>query len=66
MQGTSLEVQWIRICLLIQGTPVRSLVWENSRATKAPGTQLLNPSAANYSKPTCPRAHALQQEKSLR
>ena len=34
---TSLGVQWIRICLPMQGTPVRSLVWENSthhRATK--------------------------------
>ena len=26
--GTSLVVQWLRICLLMQGTRVRSLVWE--------------------------------------
>ena len=28
--GTSLVVQWIGICLPMQGTWVRSLVWENS------------------------------------
>ena len=35
---TSLVVQWIRICLPMQGTWVRSLVWEDSichRATKS-------------------------------
>ena len=26
--GTSLVVQWLRICLPMQGTRVRSLVWE--------------------------------------
>ena len=29
-QGTSLVVQWLRICLPMQGTQVRSLVWEES------------------------------------
>ena len=27
--GTSLVVQWLRICLPMQGTWVRSLVWED-------------------------------------
>ena len=25
----SLVAQWLRICLLMQGTPVRALVWED-------------------------------------
>ena len=28
-KGTSLVAQWLRICLPIQGTRVRSLVWED-------------------------------------
>ena len=28
--GTSLVTQWMRICLSMQGTDVRSLVWEDS------------------------------------
>ena len=28
--GTSLVVQWLRICLPMQGTRVQSLVWEDS------------------------------------
>ena len=27
--GASLVVQWLRICLPMQGTPVRALVWED-------------------------------------
>ena len=27
--GTSLVAQWLRICLSMQGTQVRSLVWED-------------------------------------
>ena len=27
--GASLVTQWLRICLLIQGTQVRTLVWED-------------------------------------
>ena len=27
--GASLVVQWLRICLPMQGTQVRSLVWED-------------------------------------
>ena len=26
----SLLIQWLRICLAMQGTPVQSLVWEDS------------------------------------
>jgi len=29
VNGASLVVQWLRICLAIQGTPVQSLVWED-------------------------------------
>ena len=28
-RGASLVVQWLRICLLMQGTRVRALVWED-------------------------------------
>ena len=28
-QGTPLKVQWLRISLLTQGTPVQSIVWGN-------------------------------------
>ena len=27
--GASLVAQWLRICLLMQGTRVRALVWED-------------------------------------
>ena len=29
LDGASLVVQWLRICLLMQGTWVRALVWED-------------------------------------
>ena len=29
MRGTSLVAQWLRICLPMQGTQVRALVWED-------------------------------------
>ena len=32
---TSLVVQWLRICLPMQGTRVRSLVWENTPCCRA-------------------------------
>ena len=52
----SLAAQWIRVCLPVQGTWVRSLVWEDStchRATKpvyATTTEpsLKSPGAASY------------------
>ena len=28
-EGASLVAQWLRICLLMQGTQVRALVWED-------------------------------------
>ena len=28
-QGASLVAQWLRICLLMQGTRVRALAWED-------------------------------------
>ena len=37
-EGSSLVVQWLRICLPMQGTLVRSLLWEDPtccRATKS-------------------------------
>ena len=42
----SLVVQWLRICLAVQGTWVQSLVWEDStcqKATKPMQPQLLKP-----------------------
>ena len=50
-------VQWIEICLPVERTWIASLVWEDStcrRAAKAHVPRLL--------RPTCPRAHTLQQE----
>ena len=29
VQGASLVAQWLRICLLMQGTWIRALVWED-------------------------------------
>ena len=43
--GASLVVQWLRICLSMQGTRVRALVWENPTcrgATKPVRLQLLS------------------------
>ena len=34
-KATSLVVQWLRMCLPIQGTRVRSLVWEDSTYCRA-------------------------------
>ena len=35
--GASLVVQWLRICLLMQGTRVRALVWEDPTCHGATG-----------------------------
>ena len=35
--GASLVVQWLRICLLMQGTQVRALVWEDPTCHGATG-----------------------------
>ena len=35
--GASLVAQWLRICLLMQGTRVRALVWENPTCRGATG-----------------------------
>ena len=66
---TSLVVQCIRICLLMQGTWVQSLIGEDSicfRATKPVNhnywTHALGPASCNYWALE-PRAWALQQEK---
>ena len=56
-QGLPSVVQWLKICLPMQGTQVQSLVWEDSGAkswSKACVPQLLS---------LCSRAHALQQDK---
>ena len=57
MLEASLVVQWLRICLPMQGTWVRALVREDPscRGATKPVPQLL--------KPEHPRARALQQEK---
>ncbi|KAJ8784989.1 hypothetical protein J1605_007545 [Eschrichtius robustus] len=36
-QGASLVAQWLRICLLMQGTRVRALVWEDPTCHGATG-----------------------------
>ena len=49
MSETSMVVQWIRICLLMQRTWVQSLVWEDSKclqATKPVLPQVLSLGAA--------------------
>ena len=35
--GASLVAQWVRICLLMQGTRVRALVWEDPTCHGAAG-----------------------------
>ena len=57
--GTSLVVQWLRICMLVQGTRVGSQLQEDSTG---PGTT--EPVHHNY-RSLCSRAHALKQEKPL-
>ena len=53
---TSLALLWLRICLLVQGTQVWSLVWEDSTCL---GAKSVQPSYWAHA----PRARALQQEK---
>ena len=36
-EGASLVAQWLRICLLMQGTRVRALVWEDPTCRGAAG-----------------------------
>ena len=35
--GASLVAQWLRICLLMQGTRVRALIWEDPTCSGAAG-----------------------------
>ena len=35
MWGASLVAQWLRVCLLMQGTRVRALVWEDPTCRRA-------------------------------
>ena len=37
LKGASLVAQWLRICLLMQGTRVRALVWEDPTCHGATG-----------------------------
>ena len=37
VEGASLVAQWLRICLLMQGTRVRALVWEDPTCHGAAG-----------------------------
>ena len=57
MRGTSLVVQWLGICLAVQGTKVRSLVRElrslgqiPGQGTKIPGAASLQPSPTQPNK----------------
>ena len=36
-RGASLVAQWLRVCLLMQGTRVRALVWEDTTCRGAAG-----------------------------
>ena len=40
--GASLVAQWLRICLLMQGTRVRALVWEDPTCRGATGPVIHN------------------------
>ena len=76
--GAFLVARWWRVCLPMQETRVRSLVWEDSTCWGATKLMchnfracVLEPGSCNYRafvlpllKPACPRAHALQQESS--
>ena len=68
--GTSLVVQWLRICLSMQGTQGGSLVQEDAtclRSTKPHALQLLRQSVSEsvpHEKPP-PRAHAATGERPL-
>ena len=58
-------MQWLRIRLPMQGTQVRSLVWEDPTvcgAAKPSAPQLLSPGATT-TEAGVPRARAPQQEK---
>ena len=59
-KGTSLVVQWLRICLPMQGTQVRSLVRGDSTCRGA-----TKPMRCNYRSLQRPRACALKLEKPL-
>ena len=72
MSEASLVAQWIRICLRMQETWVQSLVWEDPAYQGAAKLMchnyrvcFLEPGSFNCKllKPTCPRTHALQQDK---
>ena len=68
--GTSLVVQWLRVCFAVQGTQVQSLVWEDHTAMEqltpcATTTEARAPKACapQQEKPPQREAHALQLEK---
>ena len=74
--GTSLVVHWLKICLPVQGTWVRSLAQEDSTCHRACVPQLQSPSSralelqlpslcAETTEADVLRARALQQEKPL-
>ena len=60
---TSLMVLWLRIHMLMHGTPVRSLV-QSPHATPQLPSGHSRACELQQLKPTCPRACAPQQEKS--
>ena len=63
---TSLVAQWLRICLPVQGTRVRSLVQEDPTYHGATKPVCQNYWACTTTTEACaPRAHAPQQEKPL-
>ena len=66
-QGTSLVVQWLRICLPMQGTWVSSLVWE-LRSHMAQEVSLCAPkreASGQQQRPTAAKKKNKQDEQSL-
>ena len=55
----SLVVQWLRICLLMQGTWVQSLFWDDPTCLVV--TTLVSPDAA-ATEAHAPRVHAPQEK----
>ena len=63
--GTSLVVQWLRIRLAMQGTPVQSLVRQDPTCHGAAIEPVLSSPGTATTEACAPTAHALQQEKPL-
>ena len=61
---TSLVVQWLRICLLVQGTWIWSLVWKDAACLRTTTPTCYNSPRTATAVNHVPRAYALQREES--